>query len=290
MLSFDVERKLVPCVYEVSYQKGNPPCLILRINKEFLEKNKKRKPSEETISSYKKEFSFKKFSFFENNLFGFDNALGRGKVKGEFVEYIIKLIPFKRKTSNPCKYCYGTGRNKNLHMKCSFCEGEKLETIYDYTPLNAISASFELLTRLIESSEEISNSKKSQLFTFQLGIGYEKASYPIWGSYGIEFCCWLNSFSKGKRFPDVIKAMQEVYEFIYQKEGTSYDFDAYVEENAWLIINCPGEACGIHPEGYSWKKGQGRDFSCHNMDTPVQQIILLTALAVLSDMAQLEIL
>jgi hypothetical protein len=54
-----------------------------------------------------------------------------------------------------------------------------------------------------------------------------------------------------------------------------------------LIISVPGNACGIFPEdNYNWKVGEGRKFSSHNMDDPGQQIMILVALAILSDMAR----
>lgn len=54
------------------------------------------------------------------------------------------------------------------------------------------------------------------------------------------------------------------------------------------MLNCPGNACGIHPVIH-WEEGEnGYKFSCHNVDTPMQQLTLLAGLATLHDKARQE--
>jgi hypothetical protein len=55
-----------------------------------------------------------------------------------------------------------------------------------------------------------------------------------------------------------------------------------ISEKGGLIIDCPGDACGINPSGWSQiSPDRGYKFGCHNVDTPAQQLILLIGLAVL---------
>ncbi len=64
----------------------------------------------------------------------------------------------------------------------------------------------------------------------------------------------------------------------------THSFSAYVREKTRIIIDCPGDACGIHPE-ISHGIG-GYRFRCHNVDNMTQQLVLLYALAQLQTMAR----
>ena len=57
-------------------------------------------------------------------------------------------------------------------------------------------------------------------------------------------------------------------------------------KNGRLIMNCPGDACGIHPENWYEENDKGYEFNCHNVDSPMQQITLLAGLAALHDEAR----
>jgi len=64
-------------------------------------------------------------------------------------------------------------------------------------------------------------------------------------------------------------------------------------ENGFLSIDCPGNSCGLNTEKtdeayYLLRQGKkeedfGMDLICHNVDTITQQIVLIAALAALSD-------
>lgn len=285
MLSYFVEKEIIPCVYDISYKSGKIPCIVISINKDWINDNLKNKPEEHIISFFLQKYGFETFSFLESEYFGFDNAIKRGKAEHGFVDYIIEIAPIREQEKDPCEHCQGTGYNKDLKMKCSFCDGTKLKFVYNFKPILAICCSLEILTTLFENTEKNYKTDKNQLLAFRVTTG---RNFSIGGSYGKEFCYWLNSFKEGRVFPGVIKAMKEVYTFIY-KRNDYYGFNAYVGHNAWLIINCPGDACGIHPERHSLGEDQGFEFSCHNVDGPGQQLMLLTGLAVLNDMARKEI-
>ncbi|GMX58553.1 MAG: hypothetical protein MCSN_2070 [Candidatus Microsyncoccus archaeolyticus] len=286
MLSYFVEKEIIPCVYDISYRPGEIPCIVISINKDWIDDNLKNKAIESIVNLLMyREYGFETFSFLDSEYFGFDNAIKKGKTKNGFVDYFVEIVPIRKSGENVCAYCKGTGYNKELEMKCSFCDGNKLEIIYDFKPILAISCSLQVLTMLFEDTEKNYNTDKNQLLTFKIDA---LRKFSISGSYGKEFCYWLNSFKDGRVFPSVIKAMKEVYTRMY-KRNDYYGFDAYVNKDAWLIINCPGDACGINPEHYYSRENEGFRFSCHNIDGPAQQLMLLTGLAVLNEMARKEI-
>jgi len=65
---------------------------------------------------------------------------------------------------------------------------------------------------------------------------------------------------------------------------------AWVRDRGWLGIGCSGDRTGLHPSSISsMGAGEGYRFSCHNVDTPMQQIALLAGLAALCDKARKEI-
>ena len=291
MLGYEINKKRIPCVYEISYKRrkrNNPPCIVLRLHEEFVEASKDIVPLDFFIKKIRDDYNLGEFSSLSGDYFGFDNAIKKkGKDFEGFILYEIEIPIFRIKTSDPCEYCKGTGWDKDLDSKCLSCRGGKKKISYNWKPLSAISASLHILSMMMETFNDQTSAKNNQLLTFQLSCGKGMGRFPIWGHYGIDFCYWLNSFGNTHhRFDEVLKEMEDVYSYIYNGEE-GWGFQAYVEQKAWLIISAPGDACGIFPSNdYCWEPGRGRDFSCHNMDNPGQQIILLVALAVLSDMAR----
>lgn len=286
MLGLSMKKKMVPRLYDISYRKGNPPCIVLKLHKDFVEANKDIMPTAFFLDEIRKEHNLGEFSPLRERYFGFDNAIERSNIAGDFIEFVIKIPVFAKKTEKLCKHCKGTGIDNFFKRECSFCEGGKLEIFYDWKSFDAIIASLHILMTMAEVFDRPIRSQDCQLITFQVYCGKGQGHYPIGGYYGIFFCDWLLSFPRNHQFNEAIKAMEDTYEHIHQKKFSGWDFQAYVSGDAWLIINVPGNACGIFPENYGYVRGQGREYSCHNMDTPIQQIFLLVALAVLSDTAR----
>lgn len=289
MFSYKLEGGRVPCLYEISYRKrgeNNPPCIVLRLHEEFVEANKDIVLFDFFIKQFQEEHGLGSFSSLGEDSFGFEGVIKKKNrdTKG-FIVYEIAIPVFKKQLSGPCERCKGTGWDEDLECACLSCRGKKHEISYDWKPFSAISASLHILGFIMETFDRQTSAKNYQLLTFQLVCGKGMGHFPIGGHYGIDFCNWLNSWKSHHQFNEVLKEMEDVYSYIYNGEE-GWGFQAYVEERAWLIISTPGDACGIHPcDGY-WKPGEGREFSCHNMDNPKQQILLLVALAVLSDMAR----
>jgi len=288
MLSHKIERKRVPCVYDVSYRKGSPPCIVLRLHKEFVEESKNIVPIKAFLKKIQDDHNIGEFLPLSSECFGFEGVI---KKKGEdsegFFIYEIEIPISKKELPDLCERCEGTGWDKDLNKKCLSCYGKKHKVDYDCRLLAAISASLHVLSLIAETFNKQTSAKNYQLFTFQTSCGKEMGQFSINGYYGIDFCAWLNSFGAPQhQFNDVLAELENVYSYLYGGEK-GLDFQAYIGNKARLIISVPGNACGIFPEdNYNWRVGEGRKFSSHNMDSPVQQILILVALAILSDMVR----
>ena len=286
MLGDEIARGMVPCVYEISFKKEDGPVLLLRLHKDFVEANKDLIPMASYIDGIRKEHNLGEFLPLKEEYFGFNKAIRKSRAIGDFIEFEIKIPIFAKKTKKLCNRCKGTGIDSFFKRECSFCEGGKYEIFYDWKSFDAISVSLQILMTMTDIFDQSTQSQDCQLLTFQVHCGKGQGHYPIGGYYGISFCNWLLSFPEDYQFNEVIKVMRDVYEHIHQRKFSGWDFQAYVSGDAWLVISVPGNACGIFPESDGYKPGQGREYSCHNMDTPIQQVILLVALATLSDMAR----
>jgi hypothetical protein len=288
MLGYDIEGERIPAVYELSYKKGSPPCLELRLHEEFVAAKKDIIPIEGFLKGIQKEHNLGAFSPLKEESFGFDRALKKkGRDSRGFIIYEIEIPRVRRQLDEPCSHCKGACWNKDFGRQCTWCHGTGHKILYDWPSIDAISASLQVLGMLTGTFEERTSANDCQLLTFQLVCGKELGGYSIKGYYGIDFCRWLASLPKPYQFNNVLKEMQYVYFHIFGKDSPlGFDFHAYVDKDTWLIITVPGNASGICPSNYSWKAGKGREYGCCNMDTSAQQVMILVALGILSDMAR----
>ena len=286
MLTPDVINKKVPFVYGLSQGK-KPFSLELKMDKNLILQSKNLSSAifvKELLGDHK----FKSFSLLGNDYFGYDQAFKKNEETEKTISYLIEIPVLPKESSLPCVHCLGTGWDRTFGHECFWCHGKKRETRYDWKPFFAISASLQIFSFIAETSVPRKICKDSQLLTFQIFCGMKMNSFPIFGSYGYDFCNWLNSFPEYYSFEKIKETMSQTYEHIFKEKKDWHFFDAYVGKDAWLIIDCPGEASGLHPTKFGWnkKKSQGQQYSCHNIDSPIQQLILLVALAGLSDLAR----
>ena len=89
----------------------------------------------------------------------------------------------------------------------------------------------------------------------------------------------------------MIKTWQKMFPTKKVDKYDRYSFRASVDyENGWLNVSCPGDACGLNPaNSCGGEDGRGYEFSCHNVDSPMQQLTLIAGLAALCDKAKKEI-
>lgn len=284
-------REEVPCWYELSWREKES-AIILRIHKDIVESIKPIPQDSPMAIGLMEEFSFASFAGNLNQDFGFESVFRFQEEQDDFVEFFIKIPVVRRKTDTPCDRCDGSGKDAFLEdRECLSCDGSGKEHIYDWKPAFAISASFTLLSRILEFPEEDTSAPLPQLLTVTTMTGKHMHGGSLGGTYGIAFCKWLRHLGARTNVPEVVQAMKVAYDrMVGIKEFDEHYFTAYIaNENGWLNIDCPGDACGLNPSHGSIREERGYEFSCHNVDSPMQQITLLVGLAALHDKARKEI-
>jgi hypothetical protein len=94
-----------------------------------------------------------------------------------------------------------------------------------------------------------------------------------------------------QELPEVKAAIKSVYLHMFPRyrRFDDFHFRAYVHQHGQLIIDVPGEACGLYVDGMSrsLKEASGPiELDCHNVDSPAQQLTLLSGLAALAGMTR----
>lgn len=155
----------------------------------------------------------------------------------------------------------------------------------DWKNLYEISATLSLFLEIMNShlqAEKPTNSNLPQLMVLHLIAHRGLHGGSLGGEYGIAFCNQLRKIRKDTKVQcRVLDAMQNGLCRIFNSEPFDH-FRFEISEKGGLIIDCPGDACGINPSDWSQiSPDRGYEFGCHNVDTPAQQLILLIGLAIL---------
>lgn len=284
-------RENIACWYELSWRKTKP-AIILRVHKDFIKGSKIIPDDNWMVVDLKKQFSFSSFiGDFDGN-FGFDSVFIRRGEKGEFVEFIVK-IPRIKKYIGKCEHCDGSGRNKDLGMRCLYCGGEGKGYSYDWKLVYTISASFTVFFMSSQFPEKETSSSLLQLITVRTITESGSHGGSLGGEFSIPLCNWMDSLrEKGKpEIIEMVEAMQIAHRAMFAslESYRKWDFRASVDyEGGWLNTSCPGDRCGLNPVHMGPRKGSGYEFDCHNVDNPAQQLELLASLAALHDKARRE--
>jgi len=280
----------IPCWYELSFYGVNRrPGLLLRIHTDFANRTKEIPADVPGVVNFMELFGFKKFSGkFGGNL-GFEECLAYLGTKDNFLEYEIPAPLVKKFKDGPCAHCGGTGRSEDLDRECLYCENGK-ESYYDYDAAFAVSATLTLFFEFMRFPDCETTAKIPQLMTVGTSTTKESGGWYIGGDYSCELAAYLRSRPNGT-IPEMVLAMQIVHERMEGeiKSFYSHSFRAYTQGNdGWLNVDCPGDACGLHPANCHTNGDRGYEFTCHNVDQPIQQFTLLASLAALHDLARLK--
>lgn len=274
-------RENIPCWYEMSWQS---PALVLRIHKEFINNRKVNLKNAPITQHFKKEHNLPDFKDDFNEDIGFGGIF---KYKGEsdnFIEFQIGIPQIKKFTGNKCKDCDGTGYDEDIDRECLRCEGGN-EWTMNWKEITSISATFSVLTAWLQYPEIDTSCHHLQLLTFQTITLNDIHGGSLNGECSFIFKSCLELLGDIK-----LSEVTEVTKFVYSKmfgwkEYYQYDFNAWISKGMF-VINCPGNACGLHPSDWYSFKNEGFKFSCHNVDSSAQQLTLLAGLAVLWDIVK----
>lgn len=274
----------LPRWYGLSWLEADP-AILLSIHRDFLADFPVVKPDAPEVLALMQEFGFSSFNGDLERGFGFDHCLVLREGSGESAEFTAALPIVRRETDRPCEWCGGTGNDEFRDGACLHCEGRGTEHEYVWKSAFAVSASLNLFFRLAYFPRRRTSSAAPQLLTVQLYTAQGMQGGALHGMYGIPLAEWLRSQPPHTGIPEMVNAMKIAYGHMLGASRVSeYSrFRAAIDhENGWLNVDCPGDACVLHPT-HSPVPGRGYEFSSHNVDSPAQQLTLLAGLAALCD-------
>jgi len=287
----------IPCWYELSWLKEKVS-ILLRIHQDFANAAPVMPKDSPLVNHFLEDFQFSHWSCDLKKDFGFDNAFVFQQEKEGFVEFLVPIPKIRKYVGKPCRRCKGTGIDNIMkgfgeNKKCVFCNGTGKEYFMDWRPAQAISASFNAFLTLAFHPDLETSAPFPQLMTIQVTTAHDMHGGSLGGEFSIPFYEWLSSFEERTAFPDVIEAIQVAAKKMFGKVNKyeGFGFRAYMLRRGGIVINVPGDACGIYnlSDSYDDKRKRGCRFECHNVDTAMQQLELLVGLAVLHDRARKEI-
>ncbi len=137
-----------------------------------------------------------------------------------------------------------------------------------------------------------------QLFTLEGSVRNEEGwhSAPLGGMASPIFVEWIEKMHlQNIDFSEEVERAMWIswnalatFRVKKQKRGPNPypEFSMSYGENGKFILSCIGNACDVSTTDW-WRrrKGEGHDLDCHNLDTPIQQLSLITGFAKLHDIA-----
>lgn len=296
---FNILDEYIPCWYELSW---NPkiPAIILRIHKDFI-KNFIRDGGAVSykasiIKGLKRELKvFKYLHHFEDNFeknIGFEGVFRRLGENGEFIEFAVDIPVIKKESKDVCRNCGGSGKDKYEGDKCLFCNGTGKKPGINWRMAYCISASFTILLTLLSTQKDKTNCELPQLFEINTITHEDTHGGSLNGQFSVPLVNWLKRFNHSREISEIKDTMIKTYGHMFSLSNcfdhTEFKIQLSSEKSGWIVLCCPGSACSIFPEGFRDSK-KGYKFSCNNVDSPAQQLTLLSGLAALHDLARKEI-
>lgn len=277
--------------------KSGFPCI--RIYDDVLANLKTFRP--EVVASIRTNLGLSELRFVyqekPDETFGFGNGLRRiDSDLAEQTTYELNLPVINKFTNEVCKECKGT-KKANWGSYCPYCSGSGREHTIVWDEAFALSASIAMLAEMLEfacGEQRLKPPDEKQLLILNFYVAKGMHGGSIGGRFSPHFISKLKSYGDGAHFDVASEAMIKVYRHMWKSRRPNkkdYDYDKS-RTKAWqnlpgnLLLDVPGDACGIHPSPhvYEIRNEEGIEFTCHNVDSPLQQLTLLTGLAAMCDM------
>lgn len=296
---FLINHENMSCIYDLSWNK-KIPAIILKIHKSFIE-NFPNFYSSRIVPYFMKEFGFRFFDQFRKNLlgdlyFGFDQCCRKIGEENNFWIFEIPIPVIEEWLNESCDECKGFGKDKH-EEKCLYCNGTGREKVFKTKRAYAICASLCLLFELAPQRWEKkfkTDCDFPQLLILETSIQKNiQHGGTFGGIYSVPLVKFLASFEPNTEICEMINAMTSAHKKMFGKFDSfnkCYTWAKVAYKHGWLNVSCYGDACGLHPANSFVSENEcGYRFDCHNVDTPMQQIILISGLAALCDKARKEI-
>lgn len=185
MMINGIVEKERPCWYELSWRQKTP-AIILKIHKDFVA-NPPFIAKEESpmVKSLKKVFGFSIFFGDFDKDFGFEGVFKYKGARDDFIEFLVEIPIIRQKTESPCPDCEGSGKDSfstsyegGIGRDCFFCGGSGKEHTIDFHLAYAVSASFTVLTRLLDLYEKDTSAALFQLIAVDTIT--QNGACPLW--------------------------------------------------------------------------------------------------------------
>jgi len=264
--------------------------LCLKIHKAFLE-NEEFKDYSPYFQNIEQKFDWSPlFDTWEPLLgkrtFGINDSITLVNEDDAWLTYQIKIPQAFKKT---CSICSGTGKpygdDASYRDNCRECNGSKKEIriLFDEIHRTCFSLSI-LLTALAFSPDIEIKTDSKQLFTITTICQSGPHGHSAGGVASPTLLSFLNVFSKEDYLQvkvKVFEAMNFVHEALFGRPDSS-DSRFFVD-GKHFALSCLGDACEIHTDPIGGTEDmEGADITCHNLDAGIQQLTLLSGLAVLT--------
>jgi hypothetical protein len=287
--------------YELSFD-ARRASLILRVHRDFIGNLEYKATNESPIvKGFKQQFGFEQFDGSLERDFGFERIFRMKQFCPDgHNEFICKLPQVKKETDETCKECGGTGKDRRTHdHRCLGCRGTGKIWKMDWLKVYAISSSFTVFSNLAsrppwgDAPPPVKATDRLQLLTVQTVTLQGMHGGSLDGMLSIGLARWLRRFPAGTRLGSIEAVMRLAYgRMLGYRKYDRHDFRVWLQDDKGrLVLDCPGKNnCCIHPDGWpSSDTPRGYDFTCHNVDTPMQQLTLIAGLAALCDLARAEL-
>ncbi|MDO8498232.1 MAG: hypothetical protein Q7S44_00355 [bacterium] len=288
----DISLRDLPCWYELSWIESGPT-LVLRIHEDFIENAYQMTPNSPIIRALAQDLDLGNFSGDFQGHIGFEEALKNQGKKDGFTEFALAVPQIKRITDQECQWCGGSGQDDLRDWECLRCEGSGKGYEMDWHQAYTASASLTAFTVLLRLSEKDTSTLFPQLLTFQTITQKDMHGGSLGAEVSFPLRQWLSRYAGSNTLPEVTRAMMATYDQMFGlKDLDEYCFQMIIREDGALMMDCPGNASGLHPDHQAINgidRGYGYELACHNVDSPAQQLTLLAGLAALHDKARKEI-
>jgi len=223
--------------------------------------------------------------------FGINDSIVRVSDDTNWLVYEIKIPCTVKVTGLTCQRCDGTGKRPLYYTgydePCYHCNGSGEEKLIDYTEINQVCLSLNILLSVLAYPNEDAGASSIELHLYTLTTCCIQGSqgHSVEGYASPEFVRFLRDVLGGHtaHLKRVQVAMQYVHETLLGTVSKSqlYCFRCYIRSGQFCL-SCPGNACEIHSENKSISTSRGDGITCHNLDSGVQQLTLLVGMACLS--------
>ena len=222
-----------------------------------------------------------------SSTFGFNESIRRVSSEGDYVRFLVPMPQVLIKTCFVCEDCSGTGERfldgEKLNEKCLRCDGSGRKHVYDWRAAYLTSTSLFFLFNVLDLCED-STAKELQHVIIYLMSDPGRDGNSVVGCFSIDLSDYLRQGSFDLMrviLPEVVQAMKVTYALILKLR--KYDTHSFIADvrDGFLSLSCPGDACGIHLSDHHDAPGKGREFMCHNVDSPLQALTLLAGISAL---------